>query len=131
MIPQCLKGVGVLVVDDDPHVREMVKETVTSAGAVVVTSEDTIGALRTIIHERPDLIICDLNLPGAGGVAIIDGACAADPNYAHRCILMSGDELPREVKSHMDQLGVATLEKPFRIMALLETLSGLLVRTSL
>jgi two-component system alkaline phosphatase synthesis response regulator PhoP len=54
----------VLVVDDEPQIVELVSDYLKQAGFRVLTARDGQTALITARHERPDLIVLDLMLPG-------------------------------------------------------------------
>jgi two-component system alkaline phosphatase synthesis response regulator PhoP len=54
----------ILVVDDEPHIVEIVHDYLKQAGYRVVTASDGQTALTLARHERPDLIVLDLMLPG-------------------------------------------------------------------
>jgi two-component system alkaline phosphatase synthesis response regulator PhoP len=54
----------ILVVDDEPHIVEIVRDYLKQAGYRVVTAGDGQMALTLARHERPDLIVLDLMLPG-------------------------------------------------------------------
>jgi two-component system alkaline phosphatase synthesis response regulator PhoP len=54
----------ILVVDDEPHIVEIVRDYLKQAGYRVVTAGDGQTALTLARHERPDLIVLDLMLPG-------------------------------------------------------------------
>jgi two-component system alkaline phosphatase synthesis response regulator PhoP len=53
----------VLVVDDEPHIVEVVQDYLKQANYRVLTAQDGQTALTR--HERPDLVILDLMLPGS------------------------------------------------------------------
>ena len=54
----------ILVVDDEPHIVEVVRDYLKQAGYRVLTARDGQTALTLARHERPDLIVLDLMLPG-------------------------------------------------------------------
>jgi CheY-like chemotaxis protein len=64
------KGV-VLVVDDDPGVRELVSTTLEGAGFVVYQAEDGLGALAILGGLLPDAIISDLEMPRMSGYELV------------------------------------------------------------
>jgi two-component system KDP operon response regulator KdpE len=71
----------ILVVDDEPQIRRIMRTTLTGAGYEVddaKTGEEALGKLREF---RPELILLDINLPGMGGLAACR-AIRADPNVA-------------------------------------------------
>ncbi|MEU9861953.1 response regulator transcription factor [Streptomyces sp. NPDC047971] len=61
---------GVLVVDDDPTVSEVVAEYLKRAGFAVRLAADGPGALRAAEELRPDLVVLDLMLPGMDGLEV-------------------------------------------------------------
>jgi two-component system alkaline phosphatase synthesis response regulator PhoP len=54
----------ILVVEDEPHIVEVVQDYLKQAGYRVLTARDGQTALTLARHERPDLIVLDLMLPG-------------------------------------------------------------------
>jgi two-component system, OmpR family, KDP operon response regulator KdpE len=71
----------ILVVDDEPQIRRIMRTTLTGAGYEVDDAKTGEEALIKVREFRPDLVILDINMPGMGGVA----ACRAirsDPNVA-------------------------------------------------
>jgi two-component system KDP operon response regulator KdpE len=71
----------ILVIDDEPQIRRVMRMTLTGAGYEVDdarTGEDGLVKLREF---RPDLVVLDINMPGMGGLATCR-ALSADPNVA-------------------------------------------------
>ncbi|MFC2052016.1 response regulator transcription factor [Chloroflexota bacterium] len=60
----------ILVVDDDPDIREAVAMILESQGYEVVTARDGIEGLATLKAENPDLMILDLMMPKMDGFAV-------------------------------------------------------------
>ena len=58
---------SVLVVDDDSDVRKLVVELLARAGYRVNEAPDGRTALRTLYHERPDLVVLDVTMPELDG----------------------------------------------------------------
>src|SRR5918995_1127176 len=65
-----LRDRRVLVVEDDPTVREVACDYLRSAGLIVDQAADGFGALRTAERSRPDLIVLDRMLPGIDGAEV-------------------------------------------------------------
>ncbi|MEU4264482.1 response regulator transcription factor [Streptomyces sp. NPDC025273] len=61
---------GVLVVDDDPTVSEVVAGYLERAGFAVRLAADGPAALRAVEERRPDLMVLDLMLPGMDGLEV-------------------------------------------------------------
>jgi DNA-binding response OmpR family regulator len=60
--------VKILVVDDDRVVAELVVFTVRRAGFEAVMANDAVSTIRRWTEDKPDLVILDINLPGAPGL---------------------------------------------------------------
>ena len=61
----------ILVVDDDPVVREVLQVSLEEQGLVVLDAPDAQQALQRIRRDRPDLVLLDLNLPDRDGLAVL------------------------------------------------------------
>ena len=60
----------ILVVDDEPNIREIVGQYLRGDGYAVVSAADGEEALRTYKRKRPDLVVLDLMLPKLGGFEV-------------------------------------------------------------
>ena len=61
----------VLVVDDEPPIRRLLRTTLTAAGYRVAEAETAAAGLRSVAVEKPDLVILDLGLPDHSGIELI------------------------------------------------------------
>ncbi|MBV8860024.1 MAG: PAS domain S-box protein [Acidobacteria bacterium] len=66
-----LDGVKVLVVDDEPDTREMLKAGLGQCGASVFVAASAAEALEEIEKSAPDLIISDIGMPGEDGYELM------------------------------------------------------------
>ncbi len=64
---------GILVVDDDPVVRDLVADAIGEAGFEVDVCGDGVEALRKNAAKAYDLIVTDMRLPGMDGLSLIRG----------------------------------------------------------
>ena len=62
----------VLVVDDEPDIRELVRINLEQAGHRVVTAADGDEALARVRTEAPDALFLDVRLPGTDGWAVLE-----------------------------------------------------------
>src|SRR4051812_24846232 len=67
MVVAVVKGGRVLVVDDDPMVRDTLAHVLADEGYVVDTAIDGADALECVRLARPDAILLDLMMPGMNG----------------------------------------------------------------
>jgi len=58
----------ILIVDDSPTTRAMLRNVLSSAGYQVHTAIDGMDALEKLRAERPDLVVCDFEMPRLNGV---------------------------------------------------------------
>jgi len=59
----------ILVVDDEPQIRRIMRVSLTAAGYEVDDAKTGEEALSKVREFRPDLVILDINMPGMGGLA--------------------------------------------------------------
>jgi DNA-binding response OmpR family regulator len=60
----------ILIADDEAKIVHLVRDYLEAAGFQVVTAYDGKMALAQFRHERPDLIVLDLNMPGMDGIDV-------------------------------------------------------------
>ncbi len=60
----------ILVVDDEPTIREIARELLTSAGYDVLEASGGRKALVLAFENQPDLIVLDMMMPGMNGVDV-------------------------------------------------------------
>ncbi len=66
-----LRGIRVLVVDDNADVRELIAAVLETAEADVATADSADRALEAVRLRRPDVLLCDLHMPGVDGFELI------------------------------------------------------------
>ena len=63
---------SVMIVDDEPDIRFLIKLTLEQAGHEVVEAASGEEALQMIEKEEPDLMLLDINLPLLNGFQVLD-----------------------------------------------------------
>jgi len=61
----------ILVVDDEPDIRESVKMVLEKNGYKVITAEDGDECLNIIQQTKPDLILLDIMMPGTPVIKVV------------------------------------------------------------
>jgi two-component system OmpR family response regulator len=118
----------VLVVDDEPNIRELVQVALTFHGCTVVTAASGQAALREAAASEPDLVVLDVVLPDLDGFEVC------------RRLRARGDEVPiifltaRDTSSDTVQ-GLALggddyVTKPFSVEALVARIRAVLRRAA-
>ena len=118
---------SVLVVDDDPSIRALIRLYLESAGYTVIEAGDGKRAMAALDGQPVDLVILDIFMPEMDGLEVLQVL----RNHCQSCRVMaiSGGS----AKIGMDLLGHATifgadevLEKPFGEAMLLGKVAGLI-----
>ena len=60
----------ILLVDDDPHIRQVLAFALGKAGMKTSEAGDGEAALRAVERERPDLVVLDINMPRMDGLEV-------------------------------------------------------------
>jgi CheY-like chemotaxis protein len=71
MLSRSLESLRIVVVDDDPQIREIVGRCLILFGASVILCEDAAAAVTTIKQTRPDVVLVDLIMPDRDGLYLL------------------------------------------------------------
>ena len=63
-----MSAANILVVDDEPQIRRVLRSTLTAHGYVLIDAKTGEEAVDIARKSKPDLILLDLNMPGMGGI---------------------------------------------------------------
>lgn len=121
----------ILVVDDEPMIREGLKVALELEGHTATTASDGNEALRMISEKKPDLIITDIIMPESDGIEVI---CSVKENNPEIKILAISGGGRISAKDHLKiakQLGATgVLTKPFSTTDLLSEIDKLFANSS-
>ncbi len=118
----------ILVVDDDPATLLAVREALKRSGFDTAGAENGPTALEYVRNERPDLIICDVEMPGMTGFQFQD-ALNADPDFKSiPIIFLTGNSDAIEGRLGREMTGDEFIEKPFSFSKLLAVITAHLNR---
>lgn len=125
-----MNGARILLVDDDPLVRNAIGEVLERSGFCVDTHDSGFGLAQAIRECQPDLVLLDVTMPGLRG----DSALRAVDSLAHnlppsRVVLFSGIP-PEELSLKARRLGVASIHKPIAAKQLVARIEELLTQAS-
>jgi DNA-binding response OmpR family regulator len=121
-----LEDTLVLIVDDDPDVRDSMTAAFRAEGAETITAADGNEAVRACREEGPDIVILDMMLPKRSGFLVLEKIKGREDSPL--VIMITANEGKRH-HAYADSLGVdAYLNKPVPLSRLLDTAVELLQR---
>jgi DNA-binding response OmpR family regulator len=121
----------VLVVDDEPEISKMVAKIMEARGHRVTVAKDGQDALDSVVRDRPDVMILDLNLPKLDGFEVCkrlktDPATRAIPIVMLTAAYVSVEDATRGVGIGADEYVV----KPFLREVLVHNVERLLAEAA-
>lgn len=116
-------SVRLLLVEDDRIIRITVRDALVRAGFTVIEHADGASALRAIENERFDIVLTDVRLPGADGLAIFRRIRALHPGTA--VLLFTGYAEVDNAVAVMREGARDYLQKPFKMDDLLTRMEQL------
>ena len=119
----------VLVVDDEPNLREVLVKTLRSAGWETAGAGTGSAAVALATTFGPDVVVLDIMLPDIDGYAVLRALRASDP---HVCVLfLSAQDAAGDRVAGLTAGGDDYVTKPFSLEEVLARLRGLVRRAGL
>jgi CheY-like chemotaxis protein len=116
---------GVLVVEDDPAIRRLVKMVLQREGYAVEVAIDGLEAVLKLGLADYDVIILDLMMPNLDGFSFINTMAVSDPERLKRIIVTSAAS-PAVIHERLTSSPFALLPKPFDINTLIQQVESCL-----
>ena len=111
----------VLIIDDEPQVRNLATETLETCGYRVLTAKD--GRQGLVVFEqnrdRIDLVLLDMVMPSMGGKECFSRLKALDPTV--KILIITGYTTNGSFHDFLEQGAIGVLEKPFNLRTLTRT----------
>ena len=111
--------VQVILIDDDPHLRRALSQTLDLAGLKILPLAEARGLAERIERDWPGVVVSDIRMPGIDGLQLLEQLHAQDPEQPVLLITGHGD-VPLAVQA-MRAGAYDFLEKPFASDALLDS----------
>jgi DNA-binding NtrC family response regulator len=110
----------VLIVDDDSRIRQVLSRWLAAAGYETREAQDAETALAAIATERSGIVLCDVKMPGEGGLWLVERVRERYPEIA--VVLATGvDSVPASISLAGNVIDY--LMKPFERAAVLTAVS--------
>jgi len=116
----------ILIVDDEPAIAQVISRQLRAKGCVTQSAGSAEDAILLVKENRFDLILLDLNLPGANGFSMIKTL----ENLSNAVILVMTGHADDEIRKDAMLLGAAELiAKPFEHQQLVSAIRNSVART--
>ena len=122
-----IKGVKILLVDDEEDIADVVSRNLAQKDAIVKIASNGKEAIAYLDHEDFDIILSDIKMPVMNGVELGNWLYKNKPHYLNRFVLVTGS-IDMTVENYCLQHGCRQLVKPFKMDELIsiiyEVVSG-------
>ena len=115
----------ILITDDDPVQRDLLREVLTPLGFILLSAPDGPGCLALAQHCRPDLFLLDISMPGMDGWKVAE-TLRSNGHRQARILMISASALEAHGTPLAQPFHDGYLMKPIDIPRLLETIRQLL-----
>ena len=121
--------VSILVVEDDPVLRQAVKRAVGSAGYEPRSAGTCEDALALALETMPQLLVLDLSLPDGNGLDLLEAIRGARPDDEIAVVVVSSDRVSRaRLRAHRVDRFIA---KPVDMGYLVDTVGEVLKKAQM
>ena len=110
-----MSEVCVLVVDDEPGMRETLVEILSASGYRVSSAPDGESALELIRSNGFNVVLMDIRMPGIDGVSVLQELGAPPPQV----IVMTAYAKAERIREALEANAFAVVSKPFPVPELL------------
>ena len=115
----------ILVVDDDPTVRQVLSLQLETDGHQVSSAVDGDSGLEAVQEQQPDLVVLDVMMPGLSGWDVLE-RLRSDPGSARLpVLLLTARDLPDDRRRGYELGASAVLSKSHRPQELSDTVEAL------
>ncbi len=123
-----MAGLRVLVIDDEPFIRQILEFGLKAEGFDVVTAVDGAAGLAAARAQRPDCIVCDIMMPEVDGYGVCR-ALKGDPSTRGiPVVLLSAKGSAVDIDAGFEAGCDDYMTKPFSPRNLTELVRGLLAK---
>lgn len=109
----------VLVVDDEPEIRNLCRHLLTAQGIGIDEAVDAETAIALVNQQPYDLVLLDVNMPGMSGLDCLDQLRTKARSDHMKIIMCSGHASPDEMSAMLHKGADDYLAKPFSVVQLL------------
>jgi PAS domain S-box-containing protein len=126
--PKKMGKARILVVDDEPVIRDFVNQVLASKGYEVETVDNADDALKKVQGKRYNLILLDVKMPGTDGIELYKRIQKITKSLARRVVFITGDVMGADTETFLAQIKAPCLDKPFDAEQLKREVKRALIR---
>ncbi len=116
----------ILIIDDDPSMRLMIKRSLVKADFQVTEAPDGNHALQMLEDHKPDLVLLDLCMPGLGGFETCRAIRQRDDMKEVPILILTGKNDPESIHQAFESGASDFITKPINILLLQPRIQNLL-----
>lgn len=121
-------GARLVVVDDEPNIRELLSASLRFAGFDVTTASDGTEALQIVDQVRPDLLVLDILMPGLDGFGVVRRLRADGIQVP--VLFLTAKDATQDLVQGLTLGGDDYVTKPFSLEELVARIRAVLRRSS-
>ncbi len=125
---KAVKHARILVVDDEPTVRLLMRTILTRDGHVVEECDDSRQVMQKLQETGYDVILLDLRMPGMSGMELFSAISTRWPKLAQRIIFITGDTSDSDTREYLANHQIPFITKPFDKKTLEDKVNALLAQ---
>ncbi len=114
-------GLKILVADDEASLRELFRLEFPAMGHTVTVCSDGLSAIEALKKDRFDVLLLDLDMPGANGLEVIQAAHTSNPTA--KAVILTGKGSHESVRAGFREKIFDYLTKPCRLAEIQDVLA--------
>lgn len=103
----------VMVIDDDRDIRFVIRMNLEAEGFDIIECADGFSALEAVQTERPDIIVCDIMMPGLDGYGVLEDLRSRPGTATIPVVFLSAKGSDKEIWTGWQAGADYYLTKPF------------------
>jgi PAS domain S-box-containing protein len=111
--PQKVTGAQILVIDDEPVVREFISKVLTEEGHHVEMVDNAEDALEMVMNKTYRIILLDIKMPGMSGIELYRRFQKIAPSLARKVVFITGDVMGARTTDFLSKGKSPYITKPF------------------
>jgi len=126
--PKKVTKAKILVIDDEPMIRQLVSRVLSEEGHEVEAVGNAADALKRIESKRYSLILLDIKMPGISGIELYKQFQEIAPSLKKRVVFITGDVMGKRTTDFLAKTKAPYMMKPFEAEQLKTEINRILAR---